>query len=323
MNDPSDELHRFKSINLVAYAASVGYSIDPKASSRRSVTMKALGGDKIVVTRQSDGHFVYFNVHDPRDPGGTIIDFVQHRQSISLGQVRLLLRPLLGAAPDTAPRPFDQRSVVSPVSPARDLVSVRATFERMRLIEPDNLYLVQHRGIPFWMIEHPRLLRTIRTDDRGNVCFAHTDMDGVCGFEVKNRGFTGFASGGVKGLWSTAPNADETRLAVAESAIDAMSYAALQGIEGTRLVSIAGQMNSTQPALVRLAMDALPAGGCVIAAMDHDAGGKALAAKVHEVFVELGRTDLTFVMDPPPIPGTDWNDELRRLADSGPSPSPG
>jgi hypothetical protein len=41
----------------------------------------------------------------------------------------------------------------------------------------------------------------IRIDVRGNAVFPHIDRDGVCGYEIKNRNFTGFAPGGEKGLW--------------------------------------------------------------------------------------------------------------------------
>ncbi|MBX3406675.1 MAG: DUF3991 and TOPRIM domain-containing protein [Phycisphaeraceae bacterium] len=284
-------------------------------------------GDKIVIARQSDGHFVYFSITDPEDRGGTIVDFIQHRHGISLGQVRQLLRSWIGSAgprlrPCTDPRHFVE--TLEPVS--RDLAAVQARFEGMRPIETDHPYLVQERRIPAALLGHPKLLGTIRTDDRGNVCFAHSDSVDtltVCGFEVKNRGFTGFASGGIKGLWATMPDPGDTCLSIAESALDAISYAAIRGIEGTRLVSTAGQMNSQQPALLRLAMEALPPGGRVISAMDHDAGGDALAEKVHAVFTELGRADLTFVVDLPPTPGADWNDELRRRTGSGPTPCPG
>jgi hypothetical protein len=33
--------------------------------------------------------------------------------------------------------------------------------------------------------------------------FPHFDQLGLCGYELKNRNFTGFAPGGEKGLWSS------------------------------------------------------------------------------------------------------------------------
>ena len=47
--------------------------------------------DKIIIKRESDGHYVYFNVRDDAD-NGTIIDFVLRRRSRSSGGVRKELR---------------------------------------------------------------------------------------------------------------------------------------------------------------------------------------------------------------------------------------
>jgi hypothetical protein len=47
----------------------------------------------------------------------------------------------------------------------------------------------------------------------------------VCGYEIKNRDFTGFARGGSKGLWLSHTEPDDTRMVSCESAIDALSHA--------------------------------------------------------------------------------------------------
>ena len=63
-----DELERFKTgINLTEYAASEGYQLDRRASSRNSGVMRHPGGDKIVIARGEDGHWIYFSVRDGTD----------------------------------------------------------------------------------------------------------------------------------------------------------------------------------------------------------------------------------------------------------------
>ena len=90
------ELESFKNgIDLRAYAAEQGYQLDRKESWRGSAVMRHANGDKIVIKRGSDGHYVYFSVRDDND-NGSIIDFVQHRQRVSLGAVRKELRPWIG-----------------------------------------------------------------------------------------------------------------------------------------------------------------------------------------------------------------------------------
>jgi hypothetical protein len=49
----------------------------------------------------------------------------------------------------------------------------------------------------------------------------------LCGYEIKNRDFTGFARGGSKGLWLCTGKKPATGLVLAEIAIGALSHAAL------------------------------------------------------------------------------------------------
>ena len=49
--------------------------------------MRHANGDKIVVKRGCDSHYVYFLVRDDSDHG-TIIDFVQHRLGLNFGALR-------------------------------------------------------------------------------------------------------------------------------------------------------------------------------------------------------------------------------------------
>ncbi len=91
MNDP--EMEAFKSkIDLQVYAASLAYERDPRESSRSSSIMRRPSDDdKIIIKLNSDGHYLYFSVRDD-DDNGSIIDFLQKRQRINLGEVRKKLR---------------------------------------------------------------------------------------------------------------------------------------------------------------------------------------------------------------------------------------
>ena len=90
------ELESFKSrIDLRAYAAArEGYQLDRRESWQGSAVMRDARGDKIIVKRDAGGHYVYFSIRRD-DDNGSIIDFVQYRQSFSLGAVRKELRPWL------------------------------------------------------------------------------------------------------------------------------------------------------------------------------------------------------------------------------------
>ena len=57
-------------------------------------------------------------------------------------------------------------------------------------------YLENERGIPAELLASERFIGRIKIDPRGNAAFPHIDADGLTGYELKNRNFTGFASGG-------------------------------------------------------------------------------------------------------------------------------
>ena len=74
-------------------------------------------------------------------------------------------------------------------------------------------------------------------DTKGNAIFPHYDEEGTCGYEIKNKGFTGFSAGGDKGLWVSRCFAGDESLVIAESAIDALSFHALHKWKTARYVS--------------------------------------------------------------------------------------
>src|SRR5579863_8157220 len=101
MLDP--ELESFKiSIDIRAYAASRGYMLDHKASWRGSAVVRHANGDKVIIKRDIDDHYVYFSVRDEGDHG-SIIDFVQRRLRLNLGAVRKELRPWIGKCAEVLP----------------------------------------------------------------------------------------------------------------------------------------------------------------------------------------------------------------------------
>lgn len=89
------------------------------------------------------------------------------------------------------------------------------------------------------------------------------------------------------------------------------SHAALFGLDDARFLSTAGTLNPHQPALLRSAMGKLPAGGRVVAAVDHDDGGDAIAEQIEAVFTALSRPDITLQRHSPEAAGADWNDVAR------------
>ena len=70
-------------------------------------------------------------------------------------------------------------------------------------------------------------------------------------------------------------------------------------------------MNPYQPKLIKVAIDKLPGSGRVIAAVDNDDAGKAIAAALEQIFKDVDRSDLDFQIHAPKPVGADWNDILK------------
>jgi len=309
---PDEELERFKSqINLSEYAASRGYGLDRRESSRNSAVMRHPNGDKIIIARnEASGDWIYFSVRDDRD-NGTIIDFLQKRGSGSLGRVRKLLREWLGSPrPAGVQLPMFAKNLV-PIS--RDRTAVIREWELARICV--SLPYLTSRGLDPEVLALPRFAGCVRVDRRNNALFPHYDREGLCGYEIKNKGFTGFAPGGLKGLWYSKAFTTDRQLVFTETAIDALSYQVLHPDElGTRFMSTGGELSPTQrgdlekeqPGLLRSAMEKLPVGAVVLLAFDNDEPGQKLADEVRAL--APADRELRRVV---PKAGKDWNEMLK------------
>ena len=108
------------------------------------------------------------------------------------------------------------------------------------------------------------------------------------------------------GLWLSRFSESDERLVIAETAVDALSYAALHNSERSRFASLAGSMNDQQPALLVAAVQKLPRGALVIGAFDNDEAGDNFLEKVRMIL-----KDKDVIDDRPETRGDDWNDVLR------------
>ena len=194
MFDP--ELESFKtSIDLRAYAGSQGYALDRNASWRGSAVMRHANNDKLIIKREIDNHYVYFSVRDAADHG-SIIDFVQRRLRLNLGEVRKELRSWTGRSAEILP--------YSPLIPTtKDRVAVETQYADSQDAST-HPYLENERRISAALLQGDRFTGRIRIDARGNAVFPHFDREGLCGFEIKNRNFTGVCGG-----WKQGPVAEQ------------------------------------------------------------------------------------------------------------------
>lgn len=301
----AEELAEMKRIDLCQFVASRGFVLDRKQSSRCSVVMRHPNGDKLIIGRTPSGSYMYFNVKG--NDKGTILDFVQARDRISLGEVRKVLRPWL--CHNATPLPALPKLPFELQPSEHDAAQVLAAWINAKPLGVSHPYLENERRIPREVLTHPIFEDRIRRDHRQNALFVHHNQAGVCGIEIKNRGFTGFSPGGIKGLASSRPQNSDRQMVICETFIDMLSYAALYGIEGKRFFSTAGQISPAQGECLRSAAVKMPPGSTIILALDHDNGGLKLAERLK---TELAAAGLEIREDFPPRPGDDWNDVLKR-----------
>lgn len=272
--------------------------------------MMRRGDDKIIVATDQDGHGIYFSVRDDKD-NGSIVDFVQHRQGKNIGQVRKELRPWIGSASSSyrpQRRPESERPR-KPEASTADRQRVLAAWMRMKPAAK-HPYLMRERKLSAAILADARFSNQIRVDARGNAVFPHFDRNGVTGFELKNKGFTGFARGGEKSFWHSSNFDRAPRVVVVESAIDGMSHAQIKRDRDAAYISTGGTMSDKQRQLLREHLASAKARGAeIILATDNDDGGNKLAAEISRLIPDAHMTRAF------PKDVKDWNDMLKKQAE--------
>ena len=223
------------------------------------------------------------------------------------GAVRKELRSWINA-------PAPAQSFANLAITVPDVAEVRVQLEMMKVVDGQHRFLEDDRKIPAQILADSRFRDRIKVDSKGNAVFPHWNLDGACGYEIKNRAFTGFSNDGKKGLWRSKTETDDNRLVITESAIDALSYAAIHPNDRTRYVSTSGQPSPDQRTLIKRKFEKLPAGTEVLLALDNDEGGVNIARIIENLFEVVGRSDIT-IKRHFPIQCKDWNGVLKVRCD--------
>lgn len=312
MKNDSNELETFKSqINLVEYALSQGYSVDPNRTSQNSTYLRHNGTDeRLVVATSAQGHGIYFTIGSEGD-NGTIIDFVQNKQGLNLGQVRKTLRPFAGLSQPTAAVKSVREVIAGDptvYAKPRPVADAQLRLERLKAdyvsLKPYSSNYLSERGLSAETLQH--FSKQIKQDERSNACFLHRNAaGGVIGWEKKNKGFTGFSSCGTKGLFvQKADEAAKTEnMIIFESAIDAMSFHQLDYNSADEYVAVGGAPSSEQLDMLLSVIKQRYAH--VSIALDNDEAGQALIEKLSVLF---DNNAIPYdVINPN---SKDWNDDL-------------
>ena len=290
--DELDELRARVDCRTVLEAA--GWELDGRDSTRNAAKYRNGAGRIVIVTHDGRGWFDPLN-----DKRGDVLALAQHVWGGNLGHARKALRPFAGVVPALAP----VRPGVKTVP-----VDVEGTWNGARELGPGSQawrYLVEARGLPAASVEQAVQAGVLREGIYGTVWARHqTAQDRTTGWEMRGPAFKGFAKGGTKTLFWVRTSATCKRVAVTESAIDALSLATIEGWPaGTLYASTGGGYG---PETAKTLQAILPSRATLVAATDRGTGGELLASRLQELVAtgDIGFERLC-------SQAKDWNDQLQ------------
>jgi Protein of unknown function (DUF3991)/Toprim-like len=236
---------------------------------------------------------------------GDVIALAKYIWSCNLGQACQRLRPVAGIAPSLVPGPSK-----IPL-PLRDAGQLWQSRRPPRPGSPAWRYLTKARALPVSIVARALRLGLIREGMQGTAWFVHQRGAAITGWEMRGPHYKGFVSGGSKGLFAFAMEPEPKRLAVCESAIDALSLAAIEGCDiATAYLSTGGGWGAAgDHELMRL----LTPDTALIAAVDNGIGGDLLAGRLAKLAAIAA---VSFDRLRPTT--KDWNQQLCEMRDREP-----
>jgi len=281
-----------------------GYKLDEQESSRKSLKYRRGAGEIIIVNHDGKGWW---------DAGGSakgdVFNLAQHLDpSLNFGQVRGVLRGMLGVTPTYAPAERAEKE--KPSQPPGQRWSARPRLGRG---SRTWAYLTEERRLPPEVLAIAAQADALREGPYGSAWFAHRDEKGVLsGIEMRGPNYRGFSEDGDKTLFRLQPGQEPpTRLAVVEAPIDAMSLAVLEGLRrDTLYVATAGGMGPGTVACLERELAALSRrpGGMLVTATDADVQGEKYAVRL-AAMAEAAGVPVQRAL--PPAEQNDWNNVLK------------
>lgn len=201
-----------KNVNLVQHAASMGYKIDKKKSSRKWINMEK-GADKILVmgAPNDHGNWYYKSVVNDSDKG-SIVDFMKNR-GYSFESVRKLSS--LHLDDEVLYYVQKAKSKVGRKEAARTATQKLLTYE----LSAQN-YLAKQRGIKN---ETSKRLN-VRSNQEGAIFSLKLEGKICSTIEYKSDGEKRFQAGLERGVCLLGKEKNAKNIIIFESPLDAMSY---------------------------------------------------------------------------------------------------
>ena len=319
MDGYDEEVERLRvavSCATVLERMAAGWRLDKAESTRRALKYRGGPGEIVIVNHDGQG---WWDPHKlPAETGarGDVFSLVQRLDpTLNFGQVRKVLRSLVGIAPTYPALPAQRHSKRDSEPPVQRWEACR----RLRRGSPTWRYLAEERCLPTGVLALAADTDAVREGPYGSAWFAHRANDGrLTGIEMRGRHYRGFSPNGAKTLFRLPGSRGVIiRLVVAEAPIDAMSFAALERIRSDTLyTATAGGMGpDTIDALIGL-FGELAARACsrLVIATDADKPGERYATYLTEM---AGGAGVPAERARPPNGLNDWNDALKVRAGRG------
>ena len=283
------------------------WRLDRAESTRRSLKYRRGEGEIVIVNHNGRGWW------DPlSDSKGDIFTLVRHLEpGLTFPDARRVLRDFVGIAP-AFPEVLRTRRTRAPGAP---IAERWARCQALSRGSPAWLYLAGQRGLPDSVLLTAREADAVREGPHGSAWFAHrNDTGGLSGIEMRGPDFRKFSAGGTKTLFRLPGGPGPlSRVTVCESAIDALSLAAIgQCRPDTLYAATAGGMGPATIAALQQLLKALASdpAAVLIAATDADTAGRRHAARLEALAIEACVRFDTIL---PPCGLNDWNDVLRAM----------
>ena len=279
-----------------------GWTLDAGESTKRALKYRRGAGEIIIVNHDGRGWW-----DATGSAKGDVFDLVQHLDpSLSFGQVRQVLRGLIGVAPSYPKAVRERAPAETGRSPAERWATTRP---HLRRDDAAWTYLARERAIPAAVLIAAAEQDCVRLGAYGSAWFAHRRQGEVSHVEIRSGIYKGSLCGGTKTLFQFGKSgARFRRLAVLEAPIDALSLAAIEQVRADTLyVATGGGMGPGTLAALQAVLPRLrEIDGKLVSATDANRAGDRYAER-HATLADAA--GVAFQRMRPPE-GTDWNDVL-------------
>ena len=283
-----------------------GWLLDKEGSTPKCLKYRRGVGEVLIVNHGGRGWW------DPMsDAKGDVFSLTQHLDpALNFGQVRKLLRGMVGMRPS---HPERERGPAKPDTPAVPVAQLWARRRRLSRGSATWGYLTGTRALPPAVLQAADLFDAVREGPHGSAWFAHRDHAGVLtGIDMRGPDWRGFSKSSDKSLFRLPGGTGVlTRLAVCEAPIDALSLAALEGLRADTLylATTGGMGPLTLASLDALLRDlAGQPEAVLVAASDADQAGERYAQRLAEQAKAAG---VRWERLTPPNGQNDWNDQMK------------